>query len=103
MNTDEVMAGLERLGATLCGLGLGSGDGEVLYTLVPGREGDVSVVIRCGEDCVLARVEDVAYVGRTTKGLKVHLKGCCGSVSMLTLGPGRSVPKSRGRGRSKGD
>ncbi len=100
MDAEAVMVGLEKVGATLCGLSLGSGDGEVLYTLVPGREGDVSVVIRCGDDCVLARVEDVAYVGRTSRGLKVHLKCSSGSVTTLTLWQGRKKPKAPSRGRS---
>ena len=101
MRGEDLARDLERAGATLCGLGLSCGEGEVLYTLVRGRGGDVSVTIRCGEDCVLSAVEDVVYVGRTDRGLKVHLRGGGGSVSMLTLGAGRRAPK--GRGRPEGD
>ncbi len=102
MKAEELALDLERAGALLCALGLSSDDGEVLYTLVRGRDGEVSVTIRCGEDCVLSAVEDVVYVGRTNRGLKVHLRGGSGSVSMLTLGPGRRKTDTPSRRRTKG-
>ncbi len=95
MNVDEVMLSLEKLGGNMGPMDLVCEDGEVLYTLMSSNEGAMNVVIRCGGDCILVQVEDVAYIGRTSRGLKVHLRGANGMLSYLTLRAGRRELKPR--------
>lgn len=89
MSKDELMVCLKKLGGTHGSMSRVCEDGQLLYSVLSGRDGQVHVSIRCGEDIVFARAEDVAYIGRTVKGLKVHLR--CGDKNLvyLTLSSGR--------------
>lgn len=89
MKAEELEAALGKAGCVKGSMSRVCETGEVLYMVVVGLDGKESVTVRCGGDCVLVAVEDVAYVGRTTQGLKVHVRGGSGGLACLTLGSGR--------------
>ncbi len=98
MSVEELMKSLKKAGGTFGAISTGCKEGEVLCTLVQGRDGEESIAVRCGCDCVFARIDDVAYLGRTSGGLKVHLKGPDGSIAYLTLSAGKKAVKQRSVG-----
>ncbi len=91
MRADELAVRLEQVGGLLCAPELPCEDGEILYTLMRGVDGDVVVSIRCGDEVLISPIADVSYIGRDAEGLEVVLTGESGILSTVKLRSGRNL------------